>query len=343
MRLRRLIWLLVAALLAWACDVHEFPNGDNNATITVKLTYDESMEEFRRIEFESKSLADEYASGAPYQMRTVVKLYKKELDGYAREPFWSTEYLGGDISTMERSFSLTMEPVRFRALVWTDFVRTDGGQDFFSLENFPEVRMVNDETGGTDFKSSFAAKDDIQLDTVNTAGSSIVHEVKMERTSAKIRFLATDVDDYMTKVVNLRSGVSAPSDPADAPTPRDFNIDKYKLKVTYKGYVPDTWNVRESNASDANLGHAFTSTATILADKTIYLGCDYIITDRETSVDMMIEIFDDEGLLITRIPNLNVPITRGKITNVTGRLLTHGVSGAVVIDNHYDGEYNIYL
>lgn len=343
MRLRRLILLVIATLSsAWACDVHEFPTGDNDATITVKLTYDESMDEFRRMEFESKSLAEEYADGAPYQMRTVVRLYKKEVDGYSREPFWSTEILGGDISTMERSFSLTLEPIRFRALVWTDFVRTDGGKDFFSLENFPEVKMVNDEIGGTDFKSSFAAKEEIQLDTVNTAGSNIFHEVKMERTSAKIRFLATDVDDYITKI-HARSGVSEIPEPAEAPTPRDVNIDKYTLKVTYQGYVPDTWNVRENNASDANVGHSFTSTATILEDNTIYLGCDYVITDRETSVDMMIEIFDENGLLITRIPTLNVPITRGKITNVIGRLLTHGISGAVVIDNQYDGEYNIYI
>lgn len=342
MRLRRLILLVIATLsAAWACDVHEFPTGDNDATITVKLKYDESMDVFRRVELESKSIADELAGGAPYQMRTVVKLYQEEPGGlYATEPFWSETFLGGDLSTMESTFSLTLEPINFKALVWTDFVRTDDGPDFFSIEDFPEVKMVNNQTGGTDLKSSFTAMEVIQLDTVVTSGTNILHEVPMTRPSAKIRFLATDVDDYITKI-NLRGTLK---DPAEVPpSPRDVNIDEYTLRVTYQGFIPDAWNVRECNASDANTGHSFSSTATILEDNTIYLGCDYIITDKETSVDMLVEIFDDQGVLVTRIPNLNIPIAKGKITNVIGRFLTHGISGAVVIDNQYDGEYNIYL
>ena len=78
-------------------------------------------------------------------------------------------------------------------------------------------------------------------------------------------------------------------------------------------------------------------------DGTLAFGSDYVLSGVESSVDIMLEIFDSAGKLITRLNQLTIPISKGKTTTVTGRMMTHGVSGSVVIDPEYDGEFNIYI
>lgn len=334
--------LLLGVLLA-SCDVHELPKGDDYVQLTFHLQYDEDMPDFTQVEYETKARMSEYPVGeAPYKLRTALRIYESQPGGtWSTTPLWASEHLSDDYGILDRDITISLPPHRLRALVWTDFIRTDGKQDFFSLENFPEVYMVEDETGGTDFKSSFYARQDIALDEVLEMNAKVTVNIPMIRPSAKIRFFASDMEEY---IAELRKRASSNVSPGpDAITPSSININEFKLRATYLGFLPDAWNVREALTSDASNGHGFTSSASLMDNGNVYLGCDFVFVDNETTVDMMLEIFDDKGVLISRVNNLRVPIARGKVTDVTGRLLSHGVSGSVVIDPEFDGEFNIYL
>lgn len=337
--LRIFVSLMLGAILA-SCDVHELPEGEDYVRLTFHLQYDEEMPLFHDIEFESKSGEEDEASNSPYALRTVLRLYESQPGGtWATVPFWSKALVDNDLTTLERDFTILLPPKRIRALVWTDFVRTDNTPNFYSIESFPEIRMNPEANGGGEFKSSFYAVEEARMDEVMELNADIIQNVDMQRASAKICFYANDVKDY---IAELKKRSSSSID-LDALSPSTLNLSQFTLKVNYLGFLPDAWNVREGLASDSSYGHTFTSGGRLDEDGNVYLGCDWIFSSEDTTIDMEIELYDDKGVMLTRLNTLQVPIARGKITNIRGKFMTHGISGSVVIDNEYDGDINVYI
>lgn len=340
---RALIWLAAALLLAVGCDVHEFPVGEEDLTLTLVLNCDDTMTLLEDLEFETRT--KQKGTKAPdqdgWRLRTMVNIYEAQPGGtWSLTPWWSTEILDADVTNLTREVTVTIPPKHFRALVWTDYVNTDGTK-FYSVDDFPEVYMLNSGVGGTDYKRSFTTVQDLPLQEIAEQGAEIRKEYTLEMPLAKLRFTATDIEDFKSKV-RERSIPSAYS-PAGPRSFEDMDINQFTLKITYLGYVPDTWNVREQLTSDSNVGRSFSCNARLQEDNTIDLGFDYIMVDGRTTIDLAIEVYDDRDVLFTRVPKLTVPIEKGKITNVIGRLMTHGISGSVVVDNNFEGEYNIYI
>lgn len=334
------IILLMLLLLAGSCDVHELPDGENYVRMTFHLLYDEEMPPYKDLTFDSKSFSQSPELPPSYAMRTVLKVYEGEPGGtWSTVPYWKTEIIDDDYSSLDREISVMLPPKRFRAFVWSDFVRTDGSDNFFSLDGFPEVRQSSSLNTGGDFKSSFYAVDIARMDEIMELNASVTHDVEMIRPSAKILFFASDLDDYIAELRKRAAAISGP----ESITPQSINIESYSLKVTYLGFLPDTWNIREGFASDSSTGHTYLGHAKMNEDGTLAFGSDYVLSGVESSVDIMLEIFDSAGKLITRLNQLTIPISKGKTTTVTGRMMTHGVSGSVVIDPEYDGEFNIYI
>ena len=335
------IILLMLLLLAGSCDVHELPDGENYVRMTFHLLYDEEMPPYKDLTFDSKSFSQSPELPPSYAMRTVLKVYEGEPGGtWSTVPYWKTEIIDDDYSSLDREISVMLPPKRFRAFVWSDFVRTDGSDNFFSLDGFPEVRQSSSLNTGGDFKSSFYAVDIVRMDEIMELNASVTHDVEMIRPSAKICFYASDIEDYLTE---LRKRAASVNGYPDAITPLSINLDSYTMKVTYLGFLPDAWNVREGLSSDSNTGHSFLGHASLIDNGSVYFGCDYVFSGEESSIDVMLEVFDPAGVLITRLNQITIPISKGKTTTVTGRMMTHGISGSVVIDPEYDGEFNIYI
>ena len=339
---RALIYLAAALLLAVGCDVHEFPTGEEDLTLTIVLNCDDTMTLLEDLEFETRSKNQTKALAEDgWKLRTMVNVYEAQPGGtWSLTPWWSTEILDDDLTNLTREFTVTIPPKHYRALVWTDYVNTDGTR-FYSADDFPEVYMLDSGIGGTDYKRAFTTMQDIPLQEITEQGAEIRKEYTLEMPLAKVKFTATDIEDFKNRM-RERSIPSAYS-PEGPRSFEDMDINSFTLKITYQGYVPDTWNVREQLTSDSHTGRSFSCTAQLRDDGIIDLGFDYIVVDGHTTVDLAIEVFDDRDVLLTRVPKLTVPIEKGKITNVIGKLMTHGISGAVVVDNNYDGEYNIYI
>ncbi|MBQ6015141.1 MAG: hypothetical protein IJL22_02430 [Bacteroidales bacterium] len=335
------ITTLLLLLLAGSCDVHELPEGEDYVLMTFRLHYDEEMPPYQDLTFESKASAQALQLTPSYALRTVLGLYESQPGGtWSHTPFWKTEVIDDNYSSLDRDVSVLLPPKRFRAFIWTDYVRTDGGDNYFFIEDFPEVRQAPGQSAGGDFMASYYAVDFAPMDEVTSLDASVERIVEMTRPSAKICFYASDIEDYLTE---LRKRAASVNGYPDAITPLSINLDSYTMKVTYLGFLPDAWNVREGLSSDSNTGHSFLGHASLIDNGSVYFGCDYVFSGEESSIDVMLEVFDPAGVLITRLNKITIPISKGKTTTVTGRMMTHGISGSVVIDPEYDGEFNIYI
>ncbi len=140
----------------------------------------------------------------------------------------------------------------------------------------------------------------------------------------KVKFVATDYNDYLAKGQNLR------------------------ILVAYSGFLPNRYSVPRGVPFDATTGVNFISSISETStegDGTATLGWDYVMVNgEESSVTMALGLYNDEGQLVGQSATLNVPIKRGGITVVKDDFLTKTAGGGGIgIDPSFDGDINIYF
>ena len=140
----------------------------------------------------------------------------------------------------------------------------------------------------------------------------------------KIKFVATDYNQFLVKPIGLR------------------------IMVAYPGFLPHRYSVVRGVPFDATTGVYFiTNELTELStegDGSATLGYDYVMVNGdESSVTVALGLYNDEGKLVGQSGNINVPIRRGGLTVVKGHFLTKTQSsGGIGIDPNFEGDINVY-
>ncbi len=347
---------MLALLVAGSCDVHEFPhNGSEEpgkVPFVLYLDFSKTIEMgfHKEIDYTTQNSGafQSLAVPASYDVRYSVQAYRVAADGStSTNPDTVITETKSDITDLNHSMVLRLAPGTYKFLVWTDYVAHTSMVDlYYRVANFKEVMYTSpdDYIGNNDFRDAFRGEEDAAVTAaLNSDGSTPSATVIMERPLAKYKFISTDLEKFLTMVVQRRaSQASAPLSRQELlEAIKKINLADFRVVFRYTGFLPCSFNVWSNKPNDSWTGISFTSRLTSISESESQMGYDYVLVNgNESSVAVAVYVYDIDGKLLSSTPSIDVPLKRNKLTVVRGHFLTSRASGGVGIVTKFDGEYD---
>lgn len=298
-------------------------NGDGNGNAVVDLTLtlllDKPLPQYETVDFVSKADIETSA-------RYVMALYKFKNGAYEETPSFYVVELEGRMSN--RSYSLRVDQANYRLLVWVDYSQPDGGSLFYDAVSPTDVSL----TGGTYYgneplRDAFYGVMELPLGNFQTQHAIYNATVTLTRPNAHFNLVATDQDQFLKTL---------PGDQKD--------LSQFKVRISYPQFMPSAFSLVEQRPNDSRTGVEFTTGMSLLEDGSIDLGGDWVFAPKEaSSVQVTLSFYDANGIFISSVNNIEVPVCQGKNTTVKGNLLTNGVSNGITIDPGFDGVFTVNI
>lgn len=344
----------VLALL-WSCDVHEFPNIPEMATLQLKLHYTTDMPQWEHEATESKTVVPSKSVQTSGEMRYVIRFYPGTGSSTGTRATRSTashEFVfTRDITDgYDAEFTIDVPTGDYTVMVWSDLGenKNTAGR-FYNADDFSGI-LLRDGTheGNNDYRDAFRGIRDIRVTTDIMDKEPETVEIEMERPMAKFEFVATDLEEFIDKEVKAAMASITPT-PEVEPVPEDgpskvIDMNDYKVVFYYVGYMPNTFNMFTDKPSDSVMGVNFVGRISRIENGEASMGFDYVLVNgKEASVTVRVGIYDKNGKELSMSNPVNVPLLRSKHTLIKGRFMMQEASGGVGIDPSFSGDYNIML
>lgn len=344
MNMKRLVTyfpVLAAAFLFAGCDVHEFPEPEppviDETRISLSLEFDLSLPLFKELEYDpTGGLRTRASSSDDYRLRYIVQAFPAENgSGEDRVPLRTWTITRVDPASPDTTLVLDIPARTSRILVWTDVSDSDGSDLHYITDSFSEIRLPdrNNHRGATELRQAF--RGDLQLVSGQTEGI-----VRMERPMAKYRFVTNDFDRFISNVARQRGGSLSGGAPDLA-----VALSDYYVRFIYPRYMASSLNMFTNRPADSWIGVTYTSSIRPIDGTQAEMGFDYVfVNTHETSVNVGLEVVEHStGEVVARIPSIDIPLTRSKLTTVRGPFLTTKAEGGAGIDPDYDGDFDIEI
>lgn len=334
--------LLSLPLLLTSCDVHERPD-IAQSDVYVSLLFDlHALPTYQEVYYDlTRNRQSSRVSASDMELRYLVRCYAANSDStYDEAPCREFRFTNTNLSQLDYRCRLSLMPGRYRVRVWTDYVLTDAGTDYYyDTSNFADISFCGDKnsyTGSTDFRTAFVGEKDIVVPPTLDIDKpiSIAAEIDMVRPLARYKFVTTDLSDFIEKYLGI-------TDPAEAAR---VDLSGYQILFRYTGFLPTHFNLYTDRPFDAEQGYQFLSSISEANGSEATLGFDYVfVNGHASSVSVAIGIYSKEGTLLSFSNPVEVPLMRNQQTIVRGRFLTTNSSGSIAIDHEYDGNYDIII
>lgn len=335
---RRILLCLTAVILLAGCKIHEVPEGgDENGgaivQLTLKMRFDKDLLPFQEVAPAAK--ADE-----AFTARYVVALYRMGEDGKTESiPAYVFVFREDDME--DKTFTVGVYPDDYKAAAWCDWVspstfsytspafEIDPNDESVDDAVFSEVSLVADPyLGGSPWRDAFFGVEDLRLSFYLANYSEHTAGISLKRANAQFRFIATDKDEFIKYWTSKGS----------------YDFQDIGVKISYPQFLPSTFNVLAEKPVDSISGVSFWAEPVQMDDGTVNLGYDWVFANEDqTSVVVALSFYDAAGKFISTIPNIVVPLCRGKVTTIRGAILTNGVDSGISIDPGFDGEIVVHI
>ena len=333
--MRRKSIIILCALALWAasgCSIHEIPEGgDGNAAVTLSLDVylDGNLAPGNTFKYATK------ASGK--SARYIIRFYPKLGERIASD--FAHEFVLTEKELTDQTFRLPVVPMDYHIEAWADWMYND--EAFYDTSDFSAVTVYTDPyTGAVEMRDAYCGWRDLDLSGYHANSSIATSSITLHRPLTRLQFLSTDKDDF----IRYWASQVAILDGTNVKDPDSIDLSKFRVVVTYPQYMPVSYNIREGSVSDSATGVSFETTMQELEDGTVLLAWDWVFASGDDpSVVVTISVFDEEGRPVISLDNLQIPLTPGTSTIVIGKLLSSQISGGILVDPSFDGEYTIHI
>lgn len=363
---RRLVGRLgkacVCLLLAVAtgCDVHEFPE-DNPVPPSREemecvidlhfLTGD--MPLYTTVIYDPAAPGGIQARGNvgnDHDFRYNVNIYsassaesRGEAPGLVRSMVLTTSQL----DCLDTTIETRLPAGNYRILAWGYYVEPGSVSDlYYIVSDFRHISL----TAGADgchpgnLEARDAFRGEAPLTVVapsggNSGGGNAY--VEMKRPMARFRFVTTDVSEFLTRREGGQHAAGLPVRPEGVTAA----LGDYRIVVRYTSYMPSVYNALTDKPIDSAVGRWFDGVVRGLDSSTAELAFDHVfVNGNETSVQVALDIYSlrDNSKIASTSP-IDVPLVRGKLTEIRGPFLTTEAGGGIGIHPGFDGDFNIEI
>lgn len=349
--MRRML-LVSALMLAASCGVHEWPDADTPLPVNVELVFAEDMPDYREVDYVTGMTKTSLRS-EDLSIRYTLKFYPALPGGgfSASEAADYTEVLTVPASeTLDRSIQAFIPKGKWQVLCWTDYVKTGSVEDlFYGTSDFSSVTVPEEYVANTDYKDAFCGSAEVDLSGAGRADPPAQMRISMERPLAKFRFIATDLEALVTRVLREKAAAAAEAGrsswsagPLPAPS---FKPEDYYIRFYYSSFLPCEFNMFKNKPTDSRSGVSFDSEFIPISEKEVRMGFDYVLVNgAESSVSVQVALYDgSRDKMLSLTPSISVPLVRSKVTTVRGDFLTLGVNSGIGVNPSFDDEYTLIL
>ncbi len=357
----------VAVLLAVSCSVHEWPDGSTPALLEIEMVFAQDMPDYKEVNYDTRKTKTEYADGntecadGDMDIRYTLKFYPALPGGgyAASEAKDYTKVLTvGAAQEPDRSVTVSLPEGGWQVRCWTDYVKKGSTEGlFYDVSDFSSVTIPEDHVANTDYKDAFRGSVEVTVHRVGTSQEPDKVTIEMQRPLAKYRFIATDFDLLVTKVMREReaaagranagagTGNGAGTVPGTGAEASSFNPEDYFIRFYYTSFLPNVFNVFKDKPVDSRAGVCFDSEFIPLSQKEVLMGFDYVLVNgHESSVSVQVGLYDKgTKKLLSLTPPLSVPLSRSKLTTMRGDFLTMEVGSGIGVNPSFDDEYIITI
>lgn len=224
------------------------------------------------------------------------------------------------------TFKLKLPSDQYHLMAWCDYVdASQPGADLHYLTtDLRDVTFTGNYQGNDPSRNAYSGVTPIDFKVYEGDTTTVINsDITLQPIMGKIKFVATDYNQFLIKPLDLR------------------------IMVAYTGFLPHRYSVVRGVPFDATTGIYFLSEMSECStegDGSATLGYDYVMVNGdESSVTVALGLYNDEGKLVGQTGNINVPIKRGGLTVVKGHFLTKTQSsGGIGIDPSFNGDINVY-
>lgn len=335
-------------LLAVGCSVHEWPEMKGvKHPFTLHLNFDTVMDVHKIIPYDVTRTTDE----RDYDLRYIVRAYEADENGDELDREHEAEFIiskdGVHNDSLNHTVELELEEGNYRFFVWTDYVAAGTkSHKYYNTDNYVAITYHGDHVGSNDFRDAYRGEGPIEILPIS---KGVVNEVTipMERPLAKFNVISTDLEEFITRALNLKAerareararGIELYTDEES----RAINLDDYRIVFIYADRVAYEFNQFTNKPGwIATKTVQFESTILKLSESEAELGFDYVfVNGAESSTNIIIEVYDLEDELVAKSTTINVPLKRSKLTTVRGAFLTSKASGGVGISPGFWGTHD---
>ena len=356
--------LMITMLVSWmGCDVHEFPEEHRNLVpFELHLAFDRELPLYKEIVYTRSTEEEEMAMAAAHDIRYIIKAYCVDNSRSDNRQEDSTYvFTKSDIANLDYTARFDIREGTYCFRVWADYVDAGSERDkYYTTDDFSKIMLSdrNNHPGSNDYRDAFRGEttatvvdkhyytDVVAKSIDNTA------RVEMRRPMGKFSIVSTDVDVFLTRVEEMmkEQGLLVGSDHPLGQTAKEQLLQNikwsdYQVIIRYNMFMPCSFNNFTNKPADSWTGMSFRSTMQPQEDNTIRIAFDYIfVNGNETTINLSVEVYDSNGILLSSSRPIDVPIVRSKHTLVSGAFLTTKASGGVSISPGYEGDdYNIEI
>lgn len=362
--MRKIIYLIFIAhiCLFTSCDVHEFPEvGRERIPFLLHLDFNTEMTLHKEIYYTRNGEMVSQNSSKDYDIRYIISAYRTEnLRQENRVADTTFVFTKSDISNLNYTARLTLTEGTYTFRVWADYVDAGTMSDkYYDTRDFAEIILADrsNHVGSNDFRDAFrgyatatvASPVHYTGDAINNICNEATAE--MRRPMGKFKFVSTDVDVFVSRVVEMMKDKGLISD-ADANNKdildqilKNIDLNDFTVIFRYNIFMPCSFNMFTDKPADSWTGMTFKSRMYIDENNEMAMGYDYIfVNGAETTLSVSLEVYNKDGELMSSTNPVNVPIVRSKLTVVKGAFLEAKASGGVTINPGFDGDdYNIEI
>ena len=328
--MKHLLYLIISLPLLWlsACDVHEWPEMPEKVSLHVRLNYETNMTVWEH-SYDNSGVKEE-GLGETYdnrqkkgKIRYIVRTYpmsdkQRTLREYTQEFIFTKDIAEG----YGHEVTLDLLPGDYNMMVWSDLIVDNEHPVYYNADNFAQIFLQGEHVGNNDYRDAFRGKSNLSLypDIINQVQDTI--SITMKRPLAKFEIVANDLLEF----------IETNSD----------DINQYKAKVQYIGFMPNTYSMFTDKPVDSSTGVEFEATIRQLTPTKVTLASDYVFIKQDSSnITIKVSIFNKNGIEISNSGLLNIPLLRDKHTRMQGRFLSSKSSGGMSINSDYNGDYNL--
>ncbi len=209
--IRNLLIGLMSMLAVVGCNVHEFPDTylppePQLVPFQLDLVFDTDMPFYEFYDYPSRASTD----AADYDVRYIVNAYRSTTKAYefTRTADATFVFTKDDVFDPDNSVIVYLEEGLYRFIVWADYVDAGTATDkFYNTEDYASISLTGDLSGGhegcNDFRDSFTGRKDCDVlsSRAEIPNSTVID---MARPHAKIKFITTDLDKFVTRITRMK-------------------------------------------------------------------------------------------------------------------------------------------
>ena len=358
-KISQYIAICVMSLLAFiGCDVHEFPEmRDEYIPFELHLNFDTELPFHKEVTYTRSGEGSTKAPFSRHDFRYVIKAYRTDnVKGQNRLADTTFIFTRGDFEELNYTAHIELREGTYDLRVWCDYVDAGSTEDkYYITSDFGQIILASEENhpGSNDFRDAFRGSVSATVtsptgytgEIISTIDNSAT--VEMSRPLGKYEFVSTDVEAFLTRVLQTMQEQGLLMTPFDDLTfeqiLQNVNLEDFQVVFCYEQFMPCSFNMFTDKASGSWMRTTFNSNMQRTNDNEMLLGSDYVfVNETGTTLDISVAVYNKQGEQMSLSRPVPVPIMRSKFTTVRGEFLTSKATGGVSINPGYDGpDFNI--